>query len=364
MKYGILIIGSTGQLGSKLLKYLAKENISVDTITCYKNEKKILNQKKKFKVKSSYILSDFNQKNDFILKLKTKKFSIIYFLDYGSSSLIYLENILKKNSKSIIAIANKEMIIAGGHFLRKAIKNSKNLLVPLDSEHFSIYRLNPINSEIHKLFITASGGPFYFKKNKDLNNVNKKEVLSHPKWKMGPNNTIDSSNFVNKILEIFELSIIYNIDINKIDFLISREAYVHSVLISNDYTVHITCFDNDMLIPMLKPITMCFKVKKLKLNSKKYLSTNNFKLDVFNDKRFKIIKHFKRLKELNHYQQISFMLLNNYAHSKYLNNKLVYSNIIDYILTNIESDDNNVKFNSFNDILRYIKMLKEKYEYI
>ena len=76
---------------------------------------------------------------------------------------------------------------------------------------------------VKKVFITASGGPFYFDKSIDLNKVNFKQVISHPKWKMGINNSIDSSNFINKILEIHELSIIYDIDIKKIDFLISQK---------------------------------------------------------------------------------------------------------------------------------------------
>ena len=64
---------------------------------------------------------------------------------------------------------------------------------------------------------------------------------------MGKNNSIDSSNFINKVLEILELSIIFNIDINKIDFLVSKNAYVHSMIIYKNSTVLINCFDNNML---------------------------------------------------------------------------------------------------------------------
>ena len=71
----------------------------------------------------------------------------------------------------------------------------------------------------------------------------KKKVLSHPKWKMGKNNLIDSSNFINKILEIYELSYIYNIPLNKIDFLISKEAYIHSIIHYNDNTLSFNCFN-------------------------------------------------------------------------------------------------------------------------
>ena len=77
-------------------------------------------------------------------------------------------------------------------------------------------------NDINKVYITASGGPFYFQKKINLNKVSLKQVLNHPKWNMGKNNSIDSSNFIKKLLEIYELSIIFNIDINKIDFLVSK----------------------------------------------------------------------------------------------------------------------------------------------
>ena len=115
---------------------------------------------------------------------------------------------LKHNSSCLFAVANKEMLIAGGNLLQKKIIASNNKFLPLDSEHYSLRYLNLNNKHINKLYITASGGPFYFKKKIDLKKVSLKQVVSHPKWKMGLNNSIDSSNFINKILEIFELSAI------------------------------------------------------------------------------------------------------------------------------------------------------------
>ena len=90
------------------------------------------------------------------------------------------------------------------------------------------------------------------------------KLLNHPKWNMGINNSIDSSNFINKVLEILELSIIFNIDINKIDFLVSKNAYVHSIIIYKNNTVLINCFDNNMLIPMVSPLIKIFNSKKIK----------------------------------------------------------------------------------------------------
>lgn len=361
MSRKILIIGSTGKLGSKLLNYMHKENISVDTITCFSNEKKILKQTKKFKIRKAFILSFSNEKVNFLKLLSKSKFSIIYFLDYGSSSLIYLDTILKNNSGSTIAIANKEMIIAGGHLLRNKIRSSKNNLLPLDSEHYSLFRLDPKDLEVKKLYITASGGPFYFNKKINLNLVSQKEVNDHPKWKMGINNSIDSSNFINKILEIFELSIIFNINILKIDFLVSKEAYVHSLICFNDNTISINCFENNMLIPLIKPLTKNLKSNELNFKDNKFFDSKNLKLELFNDKRFKIYNFYKVIKNFSHNQQISFMILNNFAHTKYLKGKLSYSGIVDFIFDNIE-DQKNMKFRSFHDILKYIEDLKSRYE--
>ena len=357
----ILIIGSTGQLGSKLLKYAKKEKISINAITCFSNEKKLSYQIDKYKINKSYILSIPSQKSNFLKMISNSKFSLVYFLDYGSSSLIYLDIILKNNSNCTIAIANKEMIIAGGHLLRNNIIKSKNKLLPLDSEHFSLFRLNPKDIETKSLYITASGGPFYFNKKINLNNVSKKDVTSHPKWKMGLNNSIDSSNFINKMLEIFELSIIFNINISKIDFLVSKEAFIHSLIYFRDNTISINCFENNMLIPLIKPLTLNFKSNELNLKSKKFLDFKNLKLEVFNDKRFKIIKFLNKIKKFSHNQQISFMILNNCAHANYLKGKLPYSNIVDFIFKNIE-DQKDIKFRTFRDILKYIEDLKSRYE--
>ena len=78
--------------------------------------------------------------------------------------MLYIDILLKSNSNSIFAIANKELLIAGGKILINSINSSSNKLIPLDSEHFSLINSKNINNEIDKIYITASGGPFYFKK--------------------------------------------------------------------------------------------------------------------------------------------------------------------------------------------------------
>ena len=360
MSKRILIIGSTGKLGSKLLKFTHKNSISIDCITCFTNKKKILNQKDIYKIKYHFTLS--NQKDYFsFLEYLKKKIDIIYFLDYGSKSLKYLDHFLNFNRNSIIAVANKELIIAGGSILQKKIKNTKNKFISLDSEHFSLINSNIKSSYVDKIYITASGGPFYFKKKIELSLVDKKNVLSHPKWKMGKNNLIDSSNFMNKILEIYELSHIYDIPLSKIDFLVCKEAYIHSVVLYSDGTLSINAFDNDMIITLIKPLSYYYKINQPRYNNN-FLNLNNLRLEKPKDKRFKVLNYKKKLMNLNHSEQIRLMIINNNAHNLYLSNKLQYNKILDYIMNELFENKDNYKLSSIKNILKYIMRMNNYYK--
>lgn len=362
MRPKILVIGSTGKLGVKLLNFCSKKNISIFCITGFKNNKLLKTQSKKYNIKNFFKLSDVNQSLKFKFFLKNNKINIIYFLDYGYKSLLYADIFLKNNKDSQIAIANKEMIIAGGYTLIDNISSSNNKLIPLDSEHFSLLNNSFNNNDIKKIYITASGGPFYYKKNIDLDKVNLKSVLAHPKWKMGVNNSIDSSNFINKILEIYELSIIYKIKLSKIDFLVSKDAYVHSIIINNNNIVNLNCFNNDMLIALINPLLIFYPFINLKINNN-FLKNNMLKLDKFNDRRFKINKYFKILKSLSPYQQIIFMILNNIAQKKYLSKEIKYNDILDFIMINLKKNNKTISFKSIQDRLDFIISIERIYDH-
>ena len=356
----ILIIGSTGKLGVKLLNYTSKNRIKVNAITCYSNFNKLNNQKKKFNISKKFVLSRENEYQKFLNFLK-KPIDIIYFLDFGSSSLVYLEQFMKFNSNSTIAIANKEMIIAGGHLLMQKINETKNKFVPLDSEHFSLQN-SLINNNIKKIYITASGGPFFFSKLNSFKQVSLSQVLAHPKWKMGINNLIDSSNFINKMLEIFELSIIYNIPIKKIDFLISRQAFIHSVVLYEDGIISLNCFKNDMLLTLIKPLSDYYDTKT-NINSEFSLfNIDKFDLKKNKDNRFKFFKYYKKMKELNHEKQIIFMVLNNLAQSLYLSKNLKYDDIIDFIMKNINKFKYKKKLRDIMDVVEFIDQTKKSFK--
>ena len=242
-----------------------------------------------------------------------------------------------------------------------SFQKKKCTFIPLDSEHFSLFNLHLVDSQVKKISITASGGPFYFNKNVNLNNVSFSNVLSHPKWSMGNNNLIDSSNFINKILEIFELSYIYNINLDKIDFVVSPEAFIHSIVHFNDNTISFNCFNNDMLITLIKPLGFFYKFS-YKNKSKLFYNHNSYYFEKFSDGRFEIVKKFKKILKFSHYEVIQFMLLNNLAQKKYLTGKIKYLDIVPFILKRIEFGPKKYKLNDLNVIENTLKKLKNKYE--
>ena len=110
--------------------------------------------------------------------------------------------ILCKFSKTL-AVVNKESLICGWNLIENKLKKYKSNFIPIDSEHYSIFSLlkNHKNSEIEKIYITASGGPFINYPKKNFNKINIKDALNHPNWKMGNKITIDSATLMNKVLK-------------------------------------------------------------------------------------------------------------------------------------------------------------------
>ena len=131
-----------------------------------------------------------------------------------------------------IALANKESLVAGGPLVRQKLVESKSVIVPVDSEHAAIHQClrSGRSSEVHRLILTSSGGPFRSYSPKELEDVTVEEALNHPTWKMGPKITIDSSTLMNKALEVIEAHELFNVTPSQIDVVVHPESIVHSMV--------------------------------------------------------------------------------------------------------------------------------------
>ncbi|MDD3804253.1 MAG: 1-deoxy-D-xylulose-5-phosphate reductoisomerase, partial [bacterium] len=150
----------------------------------------------------------------------------------------------------IIALANKETIVAYGEIIKEALKNNKNASIrPVDSEHSALWQLlKSINrSELKKCYITASGGVVFKKKTTELS---LKEVLDHPVWSMGKKVTVDSSTMVNKGLEVIEAHYLFDLAPQEIGVMIHPQSIIHASVLMKDGTYFSNMALPDMALPI------------------------------------------------------------------------------------------------------------------
>lgn len=138
-----------------------------------------------------------------------------------------------------IALANKETLVTAGKIFMDAVKRRGVRLLPVDSEHCAIFQslLAGRPKEIHRLLLTASGGPFFGKKPEALKTVKKEQALKHPNWSMGAKITIDSATLMNKGLEVLEARWLFGVGIDDIEVVVQRESIIHSMVEFKDHSV-------------------------------------------------------------------------------------------------------------------------------
>ena len=268
MKKKISVLGSTGSIGSSVLKIIDKKRsyFQIYLLSANKNYKKICNQIKKYKprffiIKNKFIFEKlrkkFNRKTKILNNFTIEKIDKSDFTVSAIPGIAGLQPTLKmlKHSKNML-IANKESVICGWDLIKKTATKSKTKIVPVDSEHFSIFQLLKTHklSEIDKIYITASGGPFLNYKYSEIKFINPKRAIKHPKWKMGKKISVDSATLMNKMLELIEAQKLFKIPINKIDILIHTNSLVHAIIVLKNGLNKFIHHDTTMIIPLVNAI--------------------------------------------------------------------------------------------------------------
>jgi len=344
MRQKIAILGSTGSIGTTLLKIINKDkdNFEILLLTAKKNYKLLIKQSKLFNVKNIII----NDKKSFKIlkkKLKNRKinvynnfddFNLIFKkkVDYVMSSIIGLDgleptiNIIKYTKK--IAIANKEAIICGWNMINKELIKNNTKFVPVDSEHFSIWfalKNEPYNS-VKELYLTASGGPFL---NLPLNQFKKiriNDALNHPNWKMGKKISIDSATMMNKVFEVIEAKNIFNIDYDKIFILTHPKSYIHAIVKLKNGLIKIIAHETNMMIPIYNTIYDDSK-KEVKSSNLDIDKLNNPKLNEINIKKYPLVNIFKKLPKKSSLFETILVSANDELVSLFLNSRIGFTDI-------------------------------------
>ena len=373
MKKKICILGSTGSIGQTTLKIISKNKKDFDVVLLSGNNnfKLLITQAKKFKPKYIYSNNSYfkekikifckNNKIHFIddlILLKKIKFDITIAAISGIAGLIPTINIIKFSKK--ILIANKESIICGWKFILKELKKYNCHFIPIDSEHFSILNLieNKNINSIKYIYLTASGGPF-FGKNVNFNKVTPSQAVRHPNWKMGKKISIDSANLTNKVLEVIEASLIFNLPINKFKIIIHPQSLIHAIIEFKNGLSTMLYHYNNMQIPIANSLYDNFY--NYKITDRKFLSQNKLTFNEVNIKKNPSLKILKLKNVLNENGFILINTLNEILVERFLEKKITFADITNKLLGILNS--NLVKNYLKNNQIRHINDIFKVYNF-
>lgn len=158
----------------------------------------------------------------------------------------------------VLALANKETLVAGGAIVMEAARKRNLPILPVDSEHSAIFQCLqgcPERGALKKLVLTASGGPFFGRSRQELAGVTREQALRHPNWDMGAKITIDSATMMNKGLEVMEASWLFDLPEHRIEVVVHRESVIHSMVEYQDNAVVAQLGVPDMAVPIQYALT-------------------------------------------------------------------------------------------------------------
>jgi len=243
-KIGVVVLGSTGSIGTQTLQVLKKhkDKFVVIGLTCHHNKKLLLKQAKEFRVplKNAIITSKISSKSSQKIHQLIENPSAKIIVNAISGEAGLKPSIAALKAGKILALANKESVVLAGKTLttlaKKYAKHGAKIL-PLDSEHHAIARILKSQNltkfdpkKISKITITCSGGPFFGWSKKRLAKATITDAMKHPTWHMGPKITIESATLLNKGYELIEAHYLFACPLKNLDAIIDRKSYIHAVV--------------------------------------------------------------------------------------------------------------------------------------
>ena len=269
MKRKIVLLGSTGSIGTQTLDVVRNNNTELEVVGLAANRSVDAVEKQVREFKPKYVcMFDENAAKD----MKDRLGDLDVKVYSGMEGLLEIVSVPEADtvltavvgmigiqptiraieSGKDIALANKETLVCAGHIIMPLAAKMGVKILPVDSEHSAIFQ--SMNGEpkdrVEKILLTASGGPFRGKKRSELENMTAADALKHPNWDMGPKVTIDSSSLVNKGLEVMEARWLFDVSLDNIQVLIHPQSIIHSAVQYCDGAVMAQLGVPDMKLPI------------------------------------------------------------------------------------------------------------------
>jgi len=268
----IVILGSTGSIGQSTLEVVRRSGgfLKIRGLSAKRNSELLSEQARKFEADQT-VLADGSPESEKSLcdLVQRPDVDIVVVAIVGFAALKPTLAAIEKGKT--IALANKEVLVTSGALIMRKARESGATIIPVDSEHNSIFQAMQGHSleNIRRIILTASGGPFRGKKKSELENVTVSEALNHPKWKMGPKITIDSATLMNKGLEVIEACHLFGVTPDMIDVVVHPQSLVHGIIefVDGTYLAHIAPPDMKAAISyaLYYPERQAGAVKKMSL---------------------------------------------------------------------------------------------------
>ncbi len=277
MKKKITIIGSTGSIGTQALEVIEKisDEFEIIGLAAGSNVDLLNKQIEKFHPKTVCLgkkaeIADKSVKvlygDEGLEELcSNKENDIILVAVSGKIGLRPTISAIKNGIN--IALANKETLVMAGDIVTKLAKEYNVKILPVDSEHSAIHQCIKDISQVSKLIITASGGPFLHKTVEDMKNATVEQTLKHPRWNMGRKITVDSATLMNKGLEVIEAHHLFGFDYDNIEVVVHPQSIVHSAVEYADGSVIAQLGLPSMHIPIQYAITYPNRIEGIKSKS-------------------------------------------------------------------------------------------------
>jgi len=265
----IAILGSTGSIGKTSLRLIKKnpERYKIVGLTAGRNVELLLEQVKEFRPKAISVLNMedaerlrsilkdeevevYYGQDGFIRIATMEEADIVISSIIGAAGLVPTFYAIKAGKD--IALANKETMVMAGPLVLKEAEERNVSIFPVDSEHSAIFQSlqgHP-KTDVRRIILTASGGPFRKMSLKEMANVTPEQALKHPNWNMGKKITIDSATMMNKGLEVIEARWLFDMPAEKINILIHPQSIVHSMVEYKDGSIIAQLGIPDMTIPI------------------------------------------------------------------------------------------------------------------
>lgn len=303
MKKQIVILGSTGSIGTQALQVIEEhpDLYEVYALTANNRVDKLIEQARKFQPEAVVIANEdkYQQLKDALADLPIKVYAgaeaLCEIVESGPVNIVLTAMVgyagLKPTINAIragktIALANKETLVVAGELITELAQQYRTPILPVDSEHSAIFQCLEMNNPISKVILTASGGPFRTFSMEQLANVTKEQALKHPNWCMGAKITIDSASMMNKGFEVIEAKWLFGVKPEQIEVVVHPQSVIHSMVEYKDGAVKAQLGVPDMRLP----IQYAFSYPKRETLSGErldFIKCNTLTFEVPDTKRFR-----------------------------------------------------------------------------